>query len=39
VTHLDVDDDGIERTLAAVREFCAQGSTVAAAPAAAAGPY
>lgn len=39
VTHLDVDDDGIERTLAAVREFCAQGSTVSASPAAAAGPY
>lgn len=39
VTHLDVDDDGIERTLAAVREFCAQGSPVPAAPAAPAGPY
>ena len=39
VTHLDVDDDGIERTLAAVREFCAQGSTVSASPSAAAGPY
>ena len=39
VTHLDVDDDGIARTLAAVREFCAQGAVNATAPAVAAGPY
>ena len=39
VTHLDVDDDGIERTLAAVREFCAQGTVVTTTPVAAAGPY
>lgn len=39
VTHLDVDDDGIARTLAAVREFCEQGAVKASAPAVAAGPY
>ncbi|WP_396268613.1 low-specificity L-threonine aldolase [Ideonella sp.] len=39
VTHLDVDDEGIARTLAAVCEFCAQGAAKATAPAVAAGPY
>lgn len=39
VAHLDVDDDGIARTLAAVRKFCEQGAVKASAPAAAAGPY
>ena len=34
VTHLDVDDDGIERTIAAVQEFCSRpaNATAAAAP-------
>jgi threonine aldolase len=33
VTHLDVDDDGIERTVAAVREFCERPASAATAAA------
>nr|WP_119293371.1 low-specificity L-threonine aldolase [Azohydromonas sediminis] len=40
VTHLDVDDDSIERTIAAVREFCTRpASTAATAPRAPDSPY
>ncbi|RQO56901.1 low-specificity L-threonine aldolase [Paucibacter sp. KBW04] len=40
VTHLDVDSEGIQRTLAAVREFlAAEPGQTGAAQAAAAGPY
>ncbi len=39
VTHLDVDAAGIERTVAAVRDFFASGASVAAAAAAPRAPY